>query len=354
VRWREDDSPRALVPAAARSKDASRTDAGASREIDKTCDRLPSSALEPTQDEGLDPNFAPGASKYASPAIPAGLHLVATPIGNLADITLRALATLRRADVIACEDSRVTGKLKAAFGLSAPLVPYHDHNAARAGPKLMERLERGEIVALVSDAGTPLVSDPGFRLVRDAIEAGIAVMAVPGPSAALAALVTSGLPTDRFLFAGFLPSRAQARRRALAELASVPATLVFFESPKRLARSLADMADTLGPRQAAVTRELTKLHEEIRRGDLAALAAEFAAGGAPRGEVTVVIAPPGAPVAADDDEIDARLGRALAGGASVRDAAAAVAADTGRARRAVYARALALVAARDRGDGGAG
>jgi 16S rRNA (cytidine1402-2'-O)-methyltransferase len=337
---------------AARSKSASQTGAGASREIDKTCDPLPSSADAPTQDEGLDPSFEPGASKYASPAIPAGLHLVATPIGNLADITLRALATLRRADIIACEDSRVTGKLKAAFGLSAPLFSYHDHNADRAGPKLMEHLERGEIVALVSDAGTPLVSDPGFRLVRSAIEAGIAVIAVPGPSAALAALVASGLPTDRFLFVGFPPSRTQARRRALAELATAPATLVIFESPKRLARSLADMADALGPRQAAVTRELTKLHEEIRRGSLVELAAHYAAAAPPRGEVTIVIAPAGPPGEAGDDEIDARLERVMGKGASVRDASATIATETGRSRRAVYARALAIIAAQNPDDGG--
>jgi len=291
-------------------------------------------------------------SKYASPAIPPGLHLVATPIGNLADITLRALATLRAADAIACEDSRVTAKLKGAYGLTAPLVPYHDHNAARAGPKLMERLERGEIVALVSDAGTPLVSDPGYRLVRDAIAAGIAVIAVPGPSAALAALITSGLPTDRFLFAGFLPQRAQARRRALAELAAVPATLVFFESPRRLAATLADMAALLGPRPAAVAREMTKLHEEIRRGDLATLARAAAAAAPPRGECVIVIGPPGPAADATDAEIDARLGDALAEGASLRDAAARVAAETGRARRDVYARALALRPA-PAGTGGA-
>jgi len=337
---------------AARSQGASRTEAGASREPDKTCDRSPSSAAAPTRGDRADPIFGSGASKHASPAIPPGLHLVATPIGNLADITLRALATLRRADVIACEDSRVTGKLKAAYGLNAPLVPYHDHNAARAGPKLMERLERGEIVALVSDAGTPLVSDPGFRLVRDAIAAGVAVVAVPGPSAPLAALVASGLPTDRFLFAGFPPPREHARRRMLAGLASAPATLVFFESPRRLARSLADMADALGPRQAVVAREMTKLHEEMRRGDLATLAAAFAAAAPPRGEVTIVIAPPGAPPEAGDDEIDARLADALADGASRRDAATRVAGETGRARRAVYARALALQAAGEPNEGG--
>jgi len=331
----------------ARSKGVSGSRAGASREVEKNCDRSLSSAHKSNHGDGPDPNFGPGTSKYASPPVPPGLHLVATPIGNLADITLRALATLRRADVIACEDSRVTAKLKAAYGLTAPLVPYHEHNAARAGPRLMQHLERGEIVALVSDAGTPLISDPGFRLVRDAIAAGVAVIGVPGPSAALAALVVSGLPTDRFLFAGFLPPRAQARRRALAELAAVPATLVFFESPRRLAAALADMADVLGARAAVVARELTKLHEEVRRGDLAALARAAAEGKAPRGEVAIVVAPPGPAEQPADSDIDARLLQALAEGASLRDAAARVAAETGQARRAVYGRALAL-----RADGG--
>jgi len=326
---------------AARSKGASQTGADASRDTENSCDPKPSSALAPTGEESSDPIFGRAPSKYATPAIPPGLHLVATPIGNLADITLRALATLRAADAIACEDSRVTAKLKSAYGLSAPLIPYHDHNAARAGPRLMERLERGDIVALVSDAGTPLVSDPGYRLVRDAIAAGIRVIAVPGPSAALAALVTSGLPTDRFLFAGFPPPRGAARRRALAELATVPATLVFFESPRRVGATLSDMAELLGPRPASVARELTKLHEEVRRGDLAGLARDFA-GTAPRGEVVIVVGPPGPVAEIADADIDARLAAVLATGASLRDAAAAVAAETGRARREVYARALAL------------
>ncbi|MGH6952960.1 MAG: 16S rRNA (cytidine(1402)-2'-O)-methyltransferase, partial [Alphaproteobacteria bacterium] len=202
------------------------------------------------------PSQAPARSKR-----PGRLVVVATPIGNLADITLRAIDTLGAADLIACEDTRVTGKLLKAHGVETPMTPYHEHNAERARPAILERLMEGRHVALVSDAGTPLVSDPGYKLVRAAIEAGVEVTTVPGPSAVIAALVVSGLPTDRFLFAGFVPSREGARRRALAALAAVPATLVFFESGRRLARSLADMAEALGDRPAAIARELTKLHE---------------------------------------------------------------------------------------------
>ena len=269
-----------------------------------------------------------------------GLFVVATPIGNSADITLRALDTLRDADVIACEDTRVTSRLLAIHQIGTALVPYHDHNAARMLPALIKRLEKGEKVALVSDAGTPLVSDPGYRLVRACIEDGLAVTALPGASAVLPALVLSGLPTDRFLFAGFLAPRQAARKRTLESLAAVPATLVFLESPRRLASSLADMAETLGPRQAAVTREMTKLFEEVRRGALPELAAHYAESGPPRGEVTVVVAPPG-DRPADADEVDRLLSLAMAEG-TLRDAAARVAAATGLPRRRVYARALEL------------
>ena len=289
-------------------------------------------------------------SKLKTVAVEPGLHLVATPIGNLADITLRALATLARADAIACEDTRVTGKLRSAFGLTAKLIPYHDHNAARAGPEIIGRLKDGQIVALVSDAGTPLISDPGYRLVGAAIAAGIDVVSVPGPSAALAALVASGLPTDRFLFAGFLPARRAARRAALAELAFVPATLIFYESPNRLAASLADLAEMLGGRPAAVARELTKLHEEVRRAPLPMLAAAYGAEATPKGEIVIVVGPPAAAPEAGDDAVD-RLLRAALKKTGVRDAAAGVAAATGRARRDVYARALALKAEAADGDG---
>ena len=300
----------------------------------------------PTPATGGEPIARAIRSKLESVAVEPGLHLVATPIGNLADITLRALAVLSRADVIACEDTRVTGKLKSAFGLSAHLVSYHDHNAARVGPALIRRLEDGQIVALVSDAGTPLISDPGYRLVGAAIAAGIPVTAVPGPSAALAALVASGLPTDRFLFAGFLPPRQAARHAALHAIAPVRATLVFFESPKRLAATLADMADALGARPAAIARELTKRHEEVRRGRLAELAHAYGNEEPPKGEIVIVIGPPEDEAPTGVAEVDRRLRAALAR-AGVRDAAAEVAAATGWPRRDVYRRALAL---RDHGQ----
>jgi 16S rRNA (cytidine1402-2'-O)-methyltransferase len=271
---------------------------------------------------------------------------VATPIGNAEDISLRALRALGEADVIACEDTRLTGTLMARYGIATPLVAYHEHNAARMRPQLLRRLASGETVALVSDAGTPLISDPGYKLVREATRAGLPVTALPGPSAVLCGLVLSGLPTDRFLFAGFLAPKSAARRTALGALKAVPASLVFFESPGRLAASLDDMAAVLGARPAAVARELTKLFEEVRRGSLSELAAHYAAAGAPRGEVVVVVGPPQDMTGeATDESLDRALGAALQE-MSLRDAAAAVAVATGRPRREVYARALALL-----GDG---
>ena len=271
-----------------------------------------------------------------------GLYLVATPIGNLGDMTLRALSVLRRADVIACEDSRVTRKLLSAYGIASPLTPYHDHNAARARPGLVRRMQDGAAVALVSDAGTPLVSDPGYKLVAAARDAGIAVTAVPGPSAALTALALSGLPCDAFFFAGFAPPRSAARKRALAALAAVPGSLVFYESARRLPDFLADAAEVLGGRAAAVCRELTKLHEEVARDRLDALAARYRAEGPPRGEVVVVVAPPAAGAAeATEVRLDAALGEALTR-RTLRDAVDTVAAETGLPRRRVYARALEL------------
>ena len=269
-----------------------------------------------------------------------GLYIVATPIGNIRDITLRALDILASADVLACEDTRVTQKLLRAYGITAAKIfPYHEHNAETVRPKLMARLRAGEKIALISDAGTPLISDPGYKLVREVVEENIAVYAVPGASASLAALVSAGLPTDRFLFAGFLPSRRTARRQALKDVAAVPASLVFFESTRRLADSLADMGDMLGSRQAAVARELTKLHEEIRRGRLDELAEHYAAAGAPKGEAVIVVAPAGKEEA--DVDIDLMLRDAL-GNMSLRDAAATVSEASGQARRKVYARALEL------------
>ncbi len=269
--------------------------------------------------------------------------MAATPIGNLGDISLRALEVLGAADVIACEDTRVTSRLLHRYAIATPLTPYHDHNATAARPRLLRRLSAGEVVVLVADGGTPLISDPGYRLVRAAIAAGVQVTSLPGPSAVTAALSIAGLPTDRFLFAGFLPSRPTARRRALAELAAVPASLVLFESPRRLASSLADMAATLGPREAAVGRELTKKFEEVRRGRLDALAAEYAAQPPPRGEIVLVIAPPGRPpaLAATAPNTDALLRAALRDTPPAR-AAAEVARATGIARRVLYARALEL------------
>jgi 16S rRNA (cytidine1402-2'-O)-methyltransferase len=270
-----------------------------------------------------------------------GLYLVATPIGNLRDITLRALDLLAAADLVACEDTRVSGKLMKLLGLSVPLTPYHDHNAERVRPQLMARLKAGQVVALVSDAGTPLVSDPGWRLVRACIDEQVPVTALPGPSAALTGLLLSGLPADRFLFAGFLPSRGTARRAALKELEAVPASLVFFEAPHRVAETLADMAAVLGDRDAAVARELTKMHEEVVRGRLFELANRYA-GRPPRGEVVVVVAPPGEQAAAAPETLDERLRALVAEGTSVKDAAALVAAETGHPRREIYARALRL------------
>ncbi len=265
---------------------------------------------------------------------------MATPIGNLRDITLRALDVLAAADLIACEDTRVTRKLVDHYGITTPLTPYHEHNAAAARPKLLARLAEGAAVALVSDAGTPLVSDPGFKLVRAAREAAFPVTALPGPSAALAALAVCGLPTDRFLFEGFLPAKAGQRRERIGELKRMPATLVLFETGPRLADCLTDLAQEMGPRAAAVCRELTKLHEEVRRGDLAALAQHYAGSDAEtRGEIVIVITPPG-PLAETAD-LDTLLRQAL-GRLSVKEAVAEIASVTGRPRREVYQRALAL------------
>lgn len=274
--------------------------------------------------------------------------MVATPIGNLGDISDRARHALEAAAVVACEDTRMTGQLLRHLGLRAQaLVPYHEHNAAEMRPRLLARLAAGEAVALVSDAGTPMISDPGYKLVREAREAGAAVHAVPGASALLTALVVAGLPTDRFLFAGFLPAKDKARREALAELAGVPATLVFYESTRRLPEALAAMAEILGGREAAVCRELTKLHEEVRRAPLPDLAAHYAAEGPPKGEAVVVVGPPAAGAAeAAEADLDSLLRDALAQ-QSVRDAAATVATATGLQKKAVYARALEIAKERD-------
>jgi 16S rRNA (cytidine1402-2'-O)-methyltransferase len=268
------------------------------------------------------------------------LVLVATPIGNLGDITARALEGLKSADLIACEDSRVTAKLLQHAGIEKPLLPYHDHNAEAMRPKLLARIAAGERVALVSDAGTPLISDPGYKLVQAAVAAGLAVTMLPGPSAPVMALTLSGLPSDRFLFGGFLPAKSKARREAVAEAARAPVTLVFFETAPRLLESLKDLHAVLGDRKAAVARELTKLFEEVRRESLSALIAHYEQAGAPKGEIVIVVGPPEEERASVED-VDALLRRALES-MSVKDAAATVAAATGAPKRAVYARALEL------------
>jgi 16S rRNA (cytidine1402-2'-O)-methyltransferase len=286
-------------------------------------------------------SFLLGGQAVKAPRLPGGLYPVATPIGNLRDITLRALEVLAGADVIACEDTRVTRKLLEHYGISTPMLAYHEHNAAAARPKLLAKLTAGESIALVSDAGTPLVSDPGYKLVRAAQEAGHTVTAVPGASATLAALNVAGLPTDRFFFEGFLPPKAGQRRARLAELARIPATLILFETGPRLADALADLATELGPREAAICRELTKFHEEVRRGDLATLAADYARMDEPRGEIVVVIAPPPAEEKPDAQQVDDLIRNALKR-VSMKDAVGEVAMATGLPRRDIYQRALEL------------
>jgi 16S rRNA (cytidine1402-2'-O)-methyltransferase len=306
----------------------------------KSSNPYPSELPEPTGGER--------SRKLPVQPIAPGLYVVATPIGNMGDLSPRALTVLAGVETIACEDTRVTGRLLFRHGLETRRLAYHEHNAARVRPLLMKRLEDDESVALVSDAGTPLISDPGYRLVAACADAGISVFAVPGPSAVLAALMVAGLPTDRFLYAGFLPPREVARRRTIVELSSVPATLVILESPRRLASLLADLADGLGDRRAAVGRELTKRFEEVRRGRLSELAAQYeAAANSPKGEITVVVGPPEGRVEQTQDDLDERL-RAALEEHSASEAARRVAAETGRKRREVYARALALSGA----DGG--
>jgi len=268
-----------------------------------------------------------------------GLYLVATPIGNLADITLRALSVLARAGTIYCEDTRHSRTLTAHFGVTAPLKPYHEHNADAQRPRVLDEIGHGRAVALISDAGTPLVSDPGFKLVRDCLERGFAVTSIPGPSAVLTALASSGLPTDTFMFAGFLPPRSAARRTRIAELRSAPATLVLFEAPSRVACCLSDLAEVLGGRPAAVARELTKLHEETLRGTLGELAA-ITAGRELKGEVVILVGP-GAAEPASDALIEDRLSAALVT-MSLRDAVRAVAEALGVPRSRVYDIGLAV------------
>lgn len=281
-------------------------------------------------------------ARLTSPPPEPGLYVVATPIGNLRDITLRALDILASADRVYAEDTRVAAKLLNAYGLQPKLGAYHEHNADAMRGLILEALARGERVALISDAGTPLVSDPGYKLVRAALAAGHRVFPIPGASALLAGLVVSGLPSDRFLFAGFLPAKQGARRSVLEELADAHATLIFYETGPRLAESLADMAEVLGARSAAVARELTKLFEETRRGALDELAAHYAEAGPPKGEIVVIVGPPLPRGEVSDEELDAFLAGALLRG--VKEAASEASAALGVPRKRAYARALQLKA----------
>jgi len=268
-----------------------------------------------------------------------GLYIVATPIGNLSDLSPRAAHILANADVIAVEDSRVTAKLLQHIGGNRPMLPYHDHNGERIRPQLIARMAN-EVVALVSDAGTPLISDPGYKLVREARAAGRHIVTLPGPCAAIAALTLSGLPTDRFLFVGFLPSKAKARADAISEIAGLRATLIFYESGPRLSATLAALGSLLGDREAAVAREISKRFEECVCGTLIGLASRYAEA-PPKGEIVIMVAPPSAPEAATEAEGDVALIEALTRLSPAR-AASEVAKATGLDRRTLYQRALAL------------
>ena len=274
-----------------------------------------------------------------NPELAPGLYIVATPIGNLGDLSPRAAHILSNAAVVAVEDSRVTAGLLRHIGVKRPMTPYHDHNAEHVRPGLIARMGT-EAVALVSDAGTPLISDPGYKLVRDARAAGHLVVTIPGPCAAIAALTLAGLPTDRFLYCGFLPPKAQARAAAIAEIATVRATLVIYESGPRLGATLAALAEGLGDREAAVTREITKRFEEAVTGTLSMLAARYA-DAPPRGEIVIVVAPPGEPEAASVDDAEAALVEALTR-LPMAKAVSEVAKKLGVDRKELYARALEM------------
>ena len=310
-------------------------------------DRIDSRAgrKEPRTGAGVFTAF--GLAAEAEP-LPAGLYVVATPIGNLRDVTFRALSVLAAAAAVLAEDTRITKRLLAHYGITTPLLTYNDHSSEAVRERMIHRLREGEALALVSDAGTPLVSDPGYRLVQAAIAAGLPVTPIPGPSALLTALVVSGLPTDRFFFEGFLPAKSGARRTRLQAIAGIPGTLILYEAPHRLPEMLADAAEILGERPGVVARELTKLFETVRRGDLPDLARQFAQEGPPKGEIVVLVGEgtAGTPGPEADAALDGRIEAALARH-SIKDAAALVAAETGLPKRDVYARALALARAKD-------
>jgi 16S rRNA (cytidine1402-2'-O)-methyltransferase len=288
-----------------------------------------------------------GLAAEAEPLAP-GLYVVATPIGNLKDVSFRALSVLAACDAVLAEDTRVTKTLLAHYGITTPLVAYHEHSNEAVRERMLHRIREGQALALVSDAGTPLVSDPGYKLVQAAIAEGLPVTPIPGPSAILTALVVSGLPTDRFFFEGFLPPRSAARKARLAELAKIPGTVMLFEAPHRLPEMLADAAEVLGEREAVVARELTKLFETVRRGTLPDLAGLFAAEGPPKGEIVVLIgeATKAMHAAETDAVLDDRIRAALANH-SIKDASALVAADLDLPKRDVYARALVLAREKD-------
>ena len=272
-------------------------------------------------------------ARLVAEELPAGLYIVATPIGNLADITLRALSILQRADIVYCEDTRHSSKLLQHFSIHATTRPLHDHNEDGERGRVLRDLENGKRIALISDAGTPLISDPGFKLVRDCAAAGHAIHSIPGPSSAITAIAASGLPTDAFFFAGFLPPKQAARRARLSDLKSIPGTLIFFEAPQRAADTLADMVDLLGSRDAVMARELTKMHEELARGSLDVLAAAVKLRDL-KGEVVLLVGPATAAEATDDD-IAAKL-RAALQSMSLKDAAKAVADALGVQKSRVY------------------
>ena len=299
-----------------------------------------------TQQASGNASFFIGQSTFPAPPLEPALYLVATPIGNLADITIRALQVLAAADIVACEDTRVTRVLLERYGIRRRTSAYHEHNADRAGPKLIAELEAGRSVALASDAGTPLVSDPGHRLVEAALEAGIKVVPIPGASAVLAALAVSGLPSDAFFFAGFLAVKDGQRRTRLGELKAVPGTLVFFESPRRLAATLTAMREVLGDREAAVCRELTKTFEEARRGTLAELAARYEDADTPKGEIVICVGPPGEAEPASAEDTD-RLLLSLAAEMGASRAAGEAARMTGAKKADLYRRLMEL-----KGDAG--
>ncbi|MBB5053452.1 16S rRNA (cytidine1402-2'-O)-methyltransferase [Afipia massiliensis] len=306
---------------------------------------VPASSPDP---DNTARTFAVAGHLVSAPKAAPGLHLVATPIGNLGDITLRALETLAGVDIVACEDTRITRRLIERFSITATLKQYHEHNAEQARPKILEALARGSSIALVSDAGTPLISDPGFKLVREVSAAGFPVIALPGPSSVLAALSVAALPTDRFFFEGFLPSKQNARRTRIAELARIDATLVMFESGARVQECLHDLASVMGERDAAICREMTKLHEEVRRATVSELAG-ISDALETRGEFVLVIGPPAADAGLmNDAALDDLLRTSLARG-SVKDAVAHAVEVSGRPRREIYARALEL--SKDGDDG---